>query len=289
MPSGPLPRFSSAENEDLTKFLTQFEAVINKYKFSDYEKLILLKQQVSGRALVLLNSLEAHNLGYIKAKELLEKALAFPEIQMFNTMRQLTELNLDLCDDPFEYVSKVKNIVENVKKLNISSDQFLQYFVWRGLNDRFKNLLINITNKTWPSIIEISDNFFTACERYVHQKKKKESKQSTDMAVNVASKSSGKENSATKFFPCSLCSSDGNMASHNIRDCKKFPSSAAKVDQLKRINGCIRCGFASHATKNCKYRFRDRCSKCGEFHWLYLCPDSEESRSPAKKKPVFHW
>ena len=119
-------------------------------------------------------------------------------------MRQLTELNLDLCDDRFEYVSKVKNIVENVKKLNVSLDQFLQYFVWRGLDDRFRNLLINITSKTWPSIIEISDNFFTACERYVHQKKKKETKQSTDMAVNVASKTSGRENSATKFFPCSL-------------------------------------------------------------------------------------
>ena len=89
------------------------------------------------------------------------------------------------------------------------------------------------------------------------------SKQSTDMAGNV-SKSNAKETSATKLFPHSLCSSE--RASHNIWDCKRFASPDIKVDQLKRINGCIRSGFASHATKNCKYRFRDRCSKCGEFH-----------------------
>ena len=71
----PLPRCSSAENGDLTKILNQSEAVINKYKFSDYEKVILLTQ-VSGTALVLLNSPEAQYLGYIKAKELLEKIFA---------------------------------------------------------------------------------------------------------------------------------------------------------------------------------------------------------------------
>ncbi|XP_068227554.1 uncharacterized protein [Palaemon carinicauda] len=70
-PTAPLPRYSGQENKDLTKFLSQFEAVINRYEYSDYEKLLLLKQQITGRALVLIDSLESQNQGYSKAKELL--------------------------------------------------------------------------------------------------------------------------------------------------------------------------------------------------------------------------
>ena len=45
----------------LTKFIYQFEEIVNKYSYSEYEKLILLKQQVSARALILTDSLETQN------------------------------------------------------------------------------------------------------------------------------------------------------------------------------------------------------------------------------------
>ena len=95
---------------------------------SGYEKLLLLKQQVSGRALILINSLEPHNQGYDNAKELLQKALASPQLQIFNTIKQLSELKLDSCEDPFEYISKVKGIRDNADKLKISLNSFLQFF-----------------------------------------------------------------------------------------------------------------------------------------------------------------
>ena len=283
-PTAPLPHYSGQEGEDLTKFFSEFEAIISKYSYADYEKLLLLKKQVSGRALILINSLESHNQGYDKAKALLEKALASPQVQIFNTIKQLSELKLDLCDDTFEYISKIKGIRDNVNKLKISVDSFLQYFVWSGLTEAFKNVLINMTNHTWPSLDEICDNYFTACERYVHhKKKKKDSGQSTDMAVNINIQKEGSGAVAAKFFPCSLCSTDKVKANHNIRECTKFSSPASKVEQLKKVNGCVRCGFSTHSTKNCKYRFRDRCNNCNEFHWNYLCTNSKEKLNATGK------
>ena len=283
-PTAPLPTFSSHVGEDLTRFLTQFEAIINKYSYSDYEKLLLLKQQVSGRALILIDSLESHNQGYDNAKNLLQKALASPEIQTFNTIKQLCELKLDSCDDPFEYISRVKGIRDNVRKLNISVDSFLQYFVWSGLTESFKNLIINITNHTWPSINEICDHYFTACDRYVHTRKKRERALTTDLAVNIHRKTDGAV--GTKSFPCSLCSTDSSKADHNIRHCVKFTSPESKVLELKRINGCTRCGFSSHSTKNCRYKFRDRCINCHDFHWHYLCIGSKDKGKFTPNAPI---
>ena len=48
----------------------------------------------------------------------------------------------------------------------MTSDDFIVYFVWNGLNDKFKRELIQITAKTYPTIKDIMDNFFIACERY---------------------------------------------------------------------------------------------------------------------------
>lgn len=39
-------------------------------------------------------------------------------------------------------------------------DDFVQHFAWHDLNENFKSLLIQITNKYRPSIQEIKDNLF---------------------------------------------------------------------------------------------------------------------------------
>ena len=130
-PTAPLPFFTSKDKEDFTKFILQFEAVTNKYNYSEYEKLLLLKQQISGRAKYLIESLESDNQGYSQAKALLEKGFASTDIQKFNTIKLLSEISLENCDDPFEYLSKMKNIQENVK-LKISVDTTVFYSISFG-------------------------------------------------------------------------------------------------------------------------------------------------------------
>ena len=90
-PVAPLPKFNSSDDESLELFLQQFEETTGKFSYTDYDRLLLLKQQVSGKALILIDSLEADK-RYSHAKELLKTAFASVPTQKFNVMKQLSEL-----------------------------------------------------------------------------------------------------------------------------------------------------------------------------------------------------
>lgn len=74
-PLDPLPKFASAEGEDLTRFFSNLEETLYKYSYPEYDKRLLLKQQIGGRALTLVNSLKADRQDYLHAKALLLKVL----------------------------------------------------------------------------------------------------------------------------------------------------------------------------------------------------------------------
>ena len=289
-PTAPLPKFRSAENEDLVKFFAEFEETISKHSYPDYDKLLLLKQQISGRALTLVNSLEASKQGYSHAKDLLMTALASPDIQIFNTIKQLSELKLSPGADPFEYVAKMRVLTENVNKLNIDINEVLRYFFWNGLSENFQCHLTQITNHTRPSLQEINDKFFEASERYIAaQKLSKAHRKSisggdsyspTSLAVNVE----GDENSSNGYKACSLCFHYSNAEfSHPIFKCSRFPTADHKLIELRRLNACIKCADLGHTSESCKCRFNQRCRHCSGWHLNFLC--SAFNNSNVKEAP----
>ena len=158
-PTAPLPKFKSAVNEDLLRFISEFENTTSAFNYPDRDLLLLLKQQVEGRAKILLWSLEADKQTYKDAKELLITAFASEETRKLTTIRKLTSLKLNPGDDPFTFISRLRTLCESVKVLKITSDDFLQYFAWSGLDENFKKELVQITTKIHPSIKEILDNF----------------------------------------------------------------------------------------------------------------------------------
>ena len=279
-PTAPLPKFESKDGEDLTKFFVQFEETISRYSYPEYDKLLLLKQQISGRALTLVNSLEADQQGYIQAKELLLKALASPETQKRNVLKQLTKLTLRESDDPFEYISKMRNIMEGIKRLNIDIESVMQYFFWEGLNESFRNHLTQITNKSRPSLDEINEHFFEACERYLHKEEPHKRKEmgATALAANVNFPSK-----SIKPGSCVLCHKSNKESSHYITRCPNFDTPSLKVEHLKKLGGCVRCAQLNHSTNKCKFRFKMRCFKCNAWHMTYLCLES-----PFASKDVKH-
>ena len=240
-PTAPLPKFSGEEGEDLIKFITEFELTTSNYRYPDRDLLLLLLQQLSGKAKILLKSLEADKQNYKDAKDLLLSAFASPEIRKFSSMARLTGLRLSYEDEPFEFISKVKMLYESVKTLNITGDDFLQYFVWEALNKGFQTHLTNITGKTKPSIKEILDNFFTANERYSSDRKSRKSKvtdqnapkhqkSSASLAVNVNTQSS---NNVTN---CSLCSKlDEKECDHPLSRCTKFNNPKVRIDLISQF------------------------------------------------------
>ena len=112
---------------------------------------------------------------------MLIKAFASGDTLKFNVIRQLSELRLDYGDDPYEFISKVRLIIERFDKYKIDVGNIIQFFIGEGMNNQFKEHLIQITNKGKPSLKEITENFFEACERYNTQGKqvKSGSKQSS--------------------------------------------------------------------------------------------------------------
>ena len=286
-PTAPLPKFNSAKNEDLLRFFTEFESTTGAYNYPDRDLLLLLKQQVEGRGKILLDSLEADKQSFKDAKDLLISAFASGEMRKFCSIRQLTEIKLNKGDDPFVFISQLRNICESVKVLKLTSDDFLQYFAWSGLEERFKVELVQITGKTHPSIQDILDNFFIACERYDNYRKIKFSQSNdpksnpdkiTSLAVKVKPEQKG-------FYSCSLCSEDcGHDADHVLHKCKKFATKQSKLDKLKALNGCQKCGNIKHPTDKCRFKFKRRCVYCSQWHFDFLCgkiSPSEVSQSKA--------
>ena len=45
----PLPHFASAVGENLELFLRNFEETLSKFSYTEYDKLLLLKQQITGK------------------------------------------------------------------------------------------------------------------------------------------------------------------------------------------------------------------------------------------------
>ena len=238
-----------------------------------------------------MESLEADKQGYSHAKQLLLKALASDDTQKFNVLRQSSHLKLSSNTDPYEFISKVRLIMERVRKLKMTVDCILQFFIWEGLNDSFKNHLIQITNSSKPTLNEIVDKFFEASERCCRQSKKTKEiiKLSSPKASNATDHGATslavdvKYERDKAFKPCSICTKvDGKLADHPIHKCAKFDSAEAKIDKIGNFKGCIKCSNLNHHSKFCRYRFKNRCKYCSEWHFSFLCIRSVDNKQVTK-------
>ncbi|XP_068243236.1 uncharacterized protein [Palaemon carinicauda] len=280
-PTAPLPKFSSREGEDFLRFITEFENTTSAFSYPDRDLLLLLKQQIDGRAKYLLYSLEADKQSYKDAKELLVSAFASKEARINSTIQKLLNLKLGEKDDPFIYISNLRTICEAVRTLKIDANEFTRFFAWRGINDNFKSHLVQITTKTHPSLDDILDNFFNASERYESTKGKTPQeikfrnkfrntpvKDSTD---SLAIKTKVME-SKSSVPNCLLCSrSDSKETNHYVNKCQKFSTPAEKVHIIESFGGCVKCGMLNHMSSECRFRFKKRCINCNGYHMSYLC------------------
>ena len=286
-PTAPLPKFQSKEGEDFLKFITEFESTTKCFNYPDRDLLLLLKQQVEGRAKNLLGSLEADKQKFKEAKDLLMKAFASEEIRKASTIKKLSSLHLKEGEDPFIFIAELKSIIESITLLKINLDEIVKYFAWTALNERFRSHIVQITNNTHPSLQQILDNFFKACERYEQGKPK------SDYSVRSKagySKYREKTNSlAVKAKisvdkACRFCVKDGaSDSSHFTHLCPKFPTPDSKIEFLNLNGGCLRCGYFNHTTKVCKFSFRKPCSQCKRYHMDFLCRENNAQVTKANK------
>ncbi|XP_068247877.1 uncharacterized protein [Palaemon carinicauda] len=143
-----------------------------------------------------------------------------------------------------------------------------------------------ITNESKPSLSEIESNIFEAVERYnrtnernVEQKEKTRTKNiesSTTLATKVSV--------SPKYKSCILCTKDGKQdTAHLLVNCPVFANPKMKVEKLKELNACVRCGYHNHVTRQCKFKFTQRCRNCSGWHFTYLCVAKERLNSSSTK------
>ena len=287
-PTAPLPSFTGKEGDDFCKFIKEFELTTSSYDYPDRDLLLLLSQQVSGKAKIILNSLESDKQTFQEAKDLLVSAFALPEQRKFTSIKQLSEV---MFEEPYEYFSKCKMLCEAVKSLKIKEKDFLQYFIWKGMNKRFQDHLVTICGKNHPTIDEIMNNYFTALERY--EKDKPNKLKGTDSVHKPFSSSRFKKSSVAaavkvdnrqSTFVCSLCQKAHiEPCNHSLGNCTAFPTASGKLEKIQQYNGCIKCGRLGHKADKCS-ACRRPCTYCNGAHFDFLCTKQPNSKNISQAK-----
>ena len=129
LPKVSLPKYSNSDNEDFESFITRFETIISKHSLGEYEKFVLLSEQLSKEPLALVSSLRGAQQSYTEAKSLLKKAFASPMRQKEDIISRLGRLNLSNNGEIYTFISEYRVITHTLKELNVSVDDIVRHFV----------------------------------------------------------------------------------------------------------------------------------------------------------------
>ena len=277
LPELPLPSFSNNEGESLIQFFINFEAIIDKYDLSNFERYIYLEKQLSDEPLVLVKSLTGTKRCYSEAKDLLNQAFARPIKQKFETIRRMNNLKF-IRNEPYKFVSDVRLLLSSIEDLQIDVDTIAQYFVWSAIPPEYQTELLHITNSCNPTLEEIQKGIFECIERTQDKCKVKNNLKSISLAANIdvkpdynKSNSNSQSSWNTSFKPCQLCSNK-TQADHPIFKCSKYSTPKLKLAKLRELNLCTKCGGIKHKASECKYRFKKTCDHCSRTnHFSFLC------------------
>ena len=291
--------FDNDKNGNLEKFLFTLDSILDKYSLNRHTKFLYLQQQLKRSPKVLIDSLDVTEQSYDVAKDLLKQAFASATVQKFETIRKLTQMKLNMDGDPYKYIGEMKTISTSFDHLKIDTETILQYFFWEGLNDKFKDQFIQITNKGHPTLKEMKDNRYNRVVNKTNEYKRKNNDNKSMHEKSSTSKSlagyatnvniSEKASSGKTFKLCSLCMKDGKKdVQHSLNACDVYKDAEAKVRKINDCNGCSRCGFLNHSIQNCKFRFNYKCFNCQAWHYSFLCtnkkPSNESSPGVKTKK-----
>lgn len=303
LPHVELPTFSG-ESENFEKFLTSFEAYINKYNYTSFEKYGYLLRQVSGPAHEIIESVDINGTEYETARSLLVNFFSDKTQQIYCVIDKMVNLKFD-PKNPYHWFSETKSLVAQMNRLQIDGDLFAQYFIWKSLGDKYKNVYIGIVNKSKPSLNEILENSCEMINR-IGETKNVNSISGNDPKISntvkdvkntvalVTDINKDKRVKVSYYNGCWLCqlTESNDWENHKIWSCPKFKTPQHKFNKIKELKGCTKCGKPFHFYKNCKTKFSHKCGKCNNFHAEFLClkrqitpNDETKEKLPVKKAP----
>ena len=159
-----LPSFEGKDIEDISRFLAEFEKAILPYKYTDYDKFLLLKKQTIGKAGSLLGSLDGSKQTYRDAKTLLQQAFADREIQKYNLLSKLTSLNLKTTDS-YELYSEFNSITASLDNLFVSVKDLYRFSLWKTLPHAYQTQYLAYSTDSVPEFDVLKKHYFDVCCR----------------------------------------------------------------------------------------------------------------------------
>ena len=290
LPPIELPKYGHKKGENLGKFFQIFDSIIAKHpQLSSHQQFLLLQQQLSGPPRILVDTLDFDLQKYSEANAALVSAFDSADKSKDEIINMLSALKLNDYEEPYTYIGKIRTIVSSVSSLNISVDDIIRHFVWKGFNKDFQNHLTNITNKFIPSLPEIQDKLFEAADRYNKQIDSSKSDNSKWRQTKPKETIANAVNIDKQKIFCVLCKADKKPYDHYMSKCPNFETAKAKVDKLRKIKGCLKCGFGSHESKDCRFKFKSKCRSCSTGdHMTYLCWKSKNGDTVANAATTGH-
>ena len=273
LPEVPLPEYSNGKSETLDYFLRTFTSIVEKHSLSSYEKFVLLKNQLKGEPLYLVNSLDVAEQSYENAESLLKRAFASEVCKKFDAVKRLAELKLSSNSNIYEFVGEMRTIENLFKTLEIKADTVMQYFFWNSMSPELQTQLVSISNCNKPDLNQINEYIFQAVDRYLEiiDKSKPKVTISYGKSTVVNSSAVNVDNFIHRKPFCTLCSDKIKETSHLTKDCSVYKTPEAKVKRLRGLGACVICGYANHSSADCKFRFTKGCFNCGDNHMSFLC------------------
>ena len=166
LPYIDLPKFDG-NAASYSRFIHSFESLIAKYNLEPIEKYSYLLKQVSGPARKLIESVALSDLNYDDAKQLLDDAYCDKLTQQSSVIQQFIDLKMGPEPaDALVWISNARILTQQLSKLNIESEDFARFFLWRSMQSSFKRELIAVSNETKPSLQTVQDSLFKANSRY---------------------------------------------------------------------------------------------------------------------------
>ena len=135
------------------------------------------------------------------------------------------------------------------------------------MNKKFKQQIVNIVNKNYPTLNEIIDNYFNAIDRFSNSEKinKKEIQVNTvGLAVNIDKR---KELFSSSCYICNKI--ENKNSKHFTSECPNFSSVQDKINQLKLLGYCIKCAGSKHKSRECNFEFKKLCFYCKDRICLF--------------------
>lgn len=211
--------------------------------------------------------------------------------QKYVAIKRLAELKLTKEGDRYRFISEMRLVQDLCITLEIDSDTIIQYFVWNAMPSSLQSQLVNICNTNKPNLNDINSNMFKALDRYKDvarteygsSSKNAKSARSYEHSVSsfAANVNYDKSSESKRYQFCSLCSDErgSKETSHSTKNCNIYKTPMSKINRLKELNACYRCGYANHTIVKCTFEFFRKCSYCNGDHMSFLRTKSSQTPS----------